>query len=241
VSARATVTVTANEADMIDHGAPIFSATRTFVLFWGDATAFPADARVAVETLLSGLRGSSYLAILDQYTRGASASTTWAGTFFDASAPTASADATAIGGAACRALAANGIVPTAGDFVLVSTSNFPSDMAGCAWHAWTTCGGQQIVFAYAPNPEGSRCGTTTHDICESGYSSATTDLVLSTAHELFESMTDPFSFSTAWRSTFGFEMMDGCGSIACARLSTRVTPVPTAWSNAVHTCVSQAQ
>jgi hypothetical protein len=234
--ARATITITPNGDDLIDHGGLVISATRTFLLFWGDVTAFPADARTGMETLLGGLQGSSYLAVIDQYLRGVAARTDWSGTFFDPSAPAGSASAPAIGDAACRALVANGVTPRMGDFVVVSTSNFPSDMAACAWHSSTTCAGQTILFAYAPNPLGTRCGTAT-DTCASGYSSATTSLLLLSSHELLESMTDPVA--TAWATKGGFEVADGCGDLFCAHLSTGVVPVTKVYSNAVHTCVGQ--
>ena len=231
----ATVQLTALATDLIDHGGAIFGTTRTFLLFWGDATAFPADARSALEALLTGLQASSYFGIVNQYLRGAAATTALAGTFFDSSPPVAQANGTEIGDAACRALTVNGVVPRAGDFVVVSTSNFPADMAGCAWHSSMTCSGQTILFAYVPNTVGSRCGTTA-DICGTGYSSATTGLLLSSAHELSEPITDPFG--TTWVTKGGFEMVDGCGEVACVPLSIGVLPLPTAYSNAAHTCVT---
>lgn len=232
-SASATVTV-AYSTDMIDHGGPVVPATRTFLVFWGDASAFPADARDGLETLLRGLQGSSYLSVLDQYLRGASATTAFGGTLFDSSAPPA--DPTqVVGDAVCRALAANGIAPRPGDFVLVTSSNFPSSMTACAWHDFTTCNGQIVLYAYAPNPTGSRCGNST-DACGTGYSSATTDLLLSASHELFESMTDPSG--KAWLSSVGFEVMDGCGFTICPSLSTGTVPAQAVYSNAAHDCVS---
>jgi hypothetical protein len=230
------IQITGIETDLIDHGGPIFPMTRTFLLFWGETSAFPADARGALEALLGGLQGSSYLGVVEQYLRGASASTGWAGTFFDSStAPSDEPSAVVVGDAACRALSANAVTPRAGDFVVISTSNFPGNMAACAWHSSTTCSGQTVLFAYVPNPQGSFCGTTP-DTCGTHYSSATTGLLLSTSHELLESITNPLG--TAWWTKAGFEMVDNCGEVACSQLSTGALPLPTAYSNAAHACVS---
>jgi hypothetical protein len=230
-SAVALVTVT---RDLIDHGGPVAPATRTFALWWGELAAFSPDARPALEKLLQGLDGSEYLAIADQYMRGARATTTFGGSLFDGSPP----DGTAISGAACRALDAAGITPRWGDLVFVNTSNHPmGSVSFCASHWYTVCRGEKVLIALLPNVAGTYCETL-DDVCALGYSGATQSLLLGAAHELMESITDPFT--TAWHGggfIEGREITDLCGYVTCTSLSTGTTILPNLYSNAAHGCV----
>jgi hypothetical protein len=91
-------------SDMVDYGSGVLASTRTFAVWWGDQSVFGADVRPHLEGFLSGLDGSTYLAVADQYMRGAKTTTTLAGSLVDTGASTGDP-----GAAACRALTNAGI------------------------------------------------------------------------------------------------------------------------------------
>jgi hypothetical protein len=233
----ATAVVTVAE-DLIDQGGPVAPDTRTFAVWWGDSKSFPSDARTGLDRMLRGLDGSAYLAITDQYMRGRRATTSFAGNLFDSSAPPADPTWVMLADYTCRILDANGIAPREGDLVFLITSNFPQAAQGvyCGLHGSATCHGQSVLLAFTPNPTGSWCDTGT-DNCKSGLSAPTFGLLMIGAHELIESITDPFG--TAWRGHNFFEIVDRCGSPACVPLSTGTFQLPQLYSNAKHTCVAQ--
>lgn len=225
--------VTAKE-DLIDHGGPVVPAARVFALWWGEAAQFPPDARDGVESFLAGLDGSRYLAVLDQYMRGATATTRWAGSFTDESPPP-DLPAFEINAGACRMLDVNGIAPEPGDVVVVVTSNVPAQSTPhCGTHSYTQCEGQSVLIVHLPNPAGSNFCEARSDPCGTGYTPATLSLITGAAHELVETMTNPFS--NAWHRD-GRAAMDRCGTPACISLDGRTMLVPEVYSNAVHGCV----
>jgi hypothetical protein len=237
-SGSATVAVTPNKNDMIDHGGQIFASTRTFVVWWGDSQQFPSDARSTLENLLRALNGSQYLSMLNQYLRGAQASSSFGESLFDSSTPTADGSIESVQTEACSVLAANGIAPQAGDLIIVSTSTFPSSMAGvaCGWHSSATCDGQMVRLAFVPNPAGSWCDAA-RDYCNTGASTGAVSLVLVVTHEFMESVTDPLS--SAWYNSNGGELVDVCGLPSCEALSGHTFALPLAYSNATHSCVAR--
>jgi hypothetical protein len=205
-------------------------------MWWGDSKAFPPDARTGLDRMLRGLDGSAYLAIADQYMRGRRTTTSFAGSLFDSSAPPADPTGFVLADYACRILESNRIAPREGDIVFVITSNFPAAAQGvyCAWHGTANCHGQSVLLAYTPNPTGSWCDSGT-DVCKSGLSVPTLSLLTMAAHELMESITDPFG--SAWHGREGWEMADRCGFQACVPLSTGTFELPHMYSNANHACV----
>jgi hypothetical protein len=229
-------TVTVQRFDLIDHGGTVEPATRTFVLWWGDETAFPPDARAVLESLLTGLDGSGYLAIADEYMRGARATTSFGGHLSDLTAPPSS-DPTesAIADKVCQAFDANAIVPAPGDMMLVAASVFPSgNVPYCAWHHWGLCHGQSVLVVYLPNPTGTACARPA-GACNA-FSPEATALGTFAAHEFMEAITDPFI--TAWSDLLDREIGDKCfGLAACIPLSTATLQLQPLYSNAAHACV----
>src|SRR5207237_9034941 len=113
-------TVTVQRLDLIDPGGTVAAATRTFALWWGDDKAFPPDARPLLESLLQGLDGSAWLRVTDEYTRGAHATTSFAGSLFDSSAPPAEDPAEyEISDQACPSLERSAVAPAPGAVVSV--------------------------------------------------------------------------------------------------------------------------
>jgi plastocyanin len=235
-TATAVVTIT---LDMSDHGGPVMPATRTFALWWGDTAAFAPDVRTTLEQLLRGLNGSSYLAIANEYLFGARATTSFAGSLFDPTAPPRDDPApNVIADAACRALDRNGITPRLGDLVFVNTSNFPTGTTYCGWHYSGVCHGQEILIAFMPNASGTFCDSQL-DFCKSGLSKSAISMSLIATHELLEAITDPLmnTWYRALESGSQWEIADQCGEAVCAALSTGTYALPSLYSNAVHRCV----
>jgi hypothetical protein len=230
-------TVTVQRFDLLDHGGNVAASTRTFALWWGRASAFPADARAVVESLLTGLDGSTYLGVVDEYLRGTHATTSFGGSLFDDATvpPSANPAESVVGGKACSALAANGIANRAGDLVFVITSTFPAGtLPFCAWHSWVTCNDEALLVVYLPNPEGTPCGRMGNG-CNT-FSPEATALGTFAAHELMESITDPYI--TTWQDLLGDEIADKCfGLAACVPLSTGTLQLQPLYSNALHACV----
>jgi hypothetical protein len=230
--------VTVQRYDLIDHGGSVAASTRTFALWWGDPNAFPRDGRTVIESFLQGLSGSDYLGVADEYLRGANATTSFGGSLFDSSAPPAqNPTESAIADKACSALVANGIANAPGDLVFVLSSVFPAGtIPFCAWHYWGICNGQPLLVAYIPNPTGTACGRMTNGC--SAFSGEATAMGTFAAHELMESVTDPFV--SAWMDDLGQEVADKCaGLTACVQLSTATLQLQPLYSNALHSCVQR--
>jgi hypothetical protein len=229
-------TVTVQRLDLIDHGGTVAATTRTFALWWGDEKAFPPDARPLLESLLQGLDGSAWLRVTDEYMRGAHATTSFAGSLFDSSAPPAQDPAESeISDQACRSLDRSGMTLAAGDVVFVVSSVFPAGNGPfCAWHYWGLCHGQSLLVVYLPNPKGTACLRAAAG-CNASSAEATA-LGIFAAHEFIETITDPFI--TAWRDPLGQEIGDKCfGTAACFQLSTGILQLQPLYSNSAHACV----
>jgi hypothetical protein len=232
-SASTTSTVTVSWFDLTDHGGPVAAATRTFALWWGNASALPADARPTVESLLGSLGGSSHLAILDQYLRGAHATTAFGGSLFDTSTPPSTDDPAAVEREACNALLASGRTPAAGDAVLVYGSSSLTTPSYCAWHWYATCGPVTLLVAWIPNPAGTGCVAASRG-CNS-VTDVTNAIAAASVHELFEAITDPYAGT--WLDSSSEEIADKCmGDLGCVGLGSSTFQLQSEYSNALHAC-----
>ena len=239
-SGAAVATITVLPPDLVDRGGPVAPSTRTFAVFWGDPNSFSPDLRPTQEDLLDGLNGSDYLALADQYLRGAVATTRFGGSFTDLSTPPASpdqADSQSIGAEACNALRAGGVVPAEGDWVVVYSGAELKPAPGfCAWHSSFRCGGVTLLIAFVPNVTGSfgclNLGEQADCNSASREANATASL---TAHELMESITNPLA--GAWTDDSGKELGDKCESEPrCVSLSSGTFLLQAEYSNADHAC-----
>ena len=62
-----------NPSYLIDSGGPVLPNTTTYAIFWGNESDFPSDLLTGIDALYSGLEGSRFLGIANQYLRGARA------------------------------------------------------------------------------------------------------------------------------------------------------------------------
>jgi hypothetical protein len=236
----AVATITVVPPDLVDRGGPVSPSTRTFAIWWGDPASWPAEVRTTQEQLLGGLDGSDYLALADQYLRGASATTRFYGSFDDLSTPPDSpdkADAQAIGEEACNVLRAGGVTIAEGDLVFVyGGAGLTPAPSWCAWHSYYSCGGATLLVAFVPNVEGSwTClALGAGESCNAVSTDANATASL-TAHEMMESITNPLV--GVWTDDAGQEMGDKCeDKPRCVSLSTGEFLLQAEYSNADHAC-----
>jgi hypothetical protein len=235
-SRSATAAVTVAENEMRDRGGPVMPSTRTWALWWGDASVYPADANSTIEDFLQGVDGSAYLAIDAQYLRGKQPTSSFMRHLSDTSAAPATWDPAAAGAAACRALLRAGMTPVPQDLVFVYSSATLDSYPYCAWHSSVVCSGVTILYAWVPSALNSRCAYgSLGSACSPANSSLAREMAAYTAHEMVEAMTDPYI--SAWLDAAGKEVADRCEtSQTCVQLSTGKFYLPGQWSNAAHAC-----
>lgn len=223
---------------LVDHGGPVLAASRTYVIWWGPASAWASDVQGGIGTLFAGFSGSHYLNIAQQYMRGASISSTPSGIRTDTSAPPSKVNASTLGNEVVREFT----TPDPGGIYFVYTSNFPRGGNFCAWHSFTSTGSSKpYAVAYMPN-------TTNVSGCNPGNTYGVTSqseglrsLANVTAHEFMEAVTDdlPGNGSYAWIDSSGSEIGDKCawqftGSVKLANNS--VWQLQEEWSNSAAGC-----
>jgi hypothetical protein len=224
-----------------DAGGAILPFSVLYALFWGDPGAFPADLKTGIESMLRGLDGSAYLAVADQYMRGAKATTRFAGSLEDRTTPPASF---LVDTEVCRILDANGVAPRSdGQYFLYASNSMNWTVTVCAWHTNATCHGVPIQIAYMPNPRLSASGgcDANDDLrCSAGGSQTTRNWQNFTAHELMETITDAHpSEQTAWVAPWIDEIGDACaGRLSCVPLGAETYQLQSEYSNAAGGCAT---
>ncbi len=234
-TALASGTTTTKAAPLIDGGGKVVAASRTFAIWWGPTAGFPADERTAMEQILAGFGGSSYLAIANQYLRGATATSTFAGSLVDTSAPPSKSLSVAdLAAEVTAAVSAGHVTPGPSDIYLVFTTNFVNG-GSCAWHSSSTIGSALVQLAYLPNTSGVKA-------CDAGtpfggWSEGTRSVMDSSAHELMEAVTDAVP-GTAWKDKNGAEIGDKCNAtVGPVVLGTTTWYLQPEWSNSAQGCV----
>lgn len=233
--------------NLIDHGGPVLPASHIYYFWWGNQSSWPSDAVTGLSALANGFAASSTTVntfmkdIFPQYMRGSSLSASFAGSYYDSSAPPASNPAVStMINEACKVIGANGLSTDSSAVYVILTSNFPNGANYCAWHSWGSCNGKTIQVAYVPN-------TTNVTGCNiswgSGitYSAGTNSIGNVLSHEFSETITDPDG--TAWFDSKGSEIGDKCAW----QFNGYVTNLPGAgtwqlqmeWNNATSACIQQ--
>jgi hypothetical protein len=231
------------QTPLLDHHGPVLPLSSTLAIYWGNQADFPSDLKDAMSDLLSGFNNSSYLAIAQQYMRGAPIVTAYHGAVIDVSAPPGKAPQTSeIAAEVCKLV----VQPDPNTLYIVFTSNAPH-INYCAWHAGATCNGMPMQIAYVPNQALlPNCSPyTVSNLGCNQYSNGTVSSADSVAHEFMESITDPQI--SAWYDKRGAEIGDKCNFVygSCVPLPNS-TPGNTSWqiqkmwSNAANSCVQPA-
>lgn len=229
---------------LVDHGGRVLPASNVYAIWWGNQASFPTDAKAGIDSLFEGLTSTSFLAIAQQYVRGAAPVTvTFKGNLTDTSSnpPSNSPRTSTIANEACRAIRNNGLTPDPTAIYFVFTSNMPHENSYCAWHSYGYCGGVAIQVAYMPNVAGV-AGCDLYDVANLGcnsYSEGTAALANVTSHEFMEAVTD--ADISAWYDGSGSEIGDKCAwqFASCVNLTSGPWQLQEEWSNATAGCVQQ--
>ena len=226
--------------DLEDLGGAVIPEATMIAIWWGQTSRFPADAISGMDTFLSGLDGSRYLAVADQYVRRP-ARAAFLGHILETSpSPTHSPSTEEVVAKVCQVLEDARQVPSPTAMYLVFTDGFPEPSNFCAWHDGGRCpDGRRIHVAYLPNMASApQCDPGDLFRCN-GFSEATRALANVTAHEILEMSTDPDG--DGWLDRSGEEIADKCvwrfGS--CVTLGSTRWQLQKEWSNADHACVQE--
>ena len=241
VIAAAATPASATARPLIDHKGKIVTNSKTYAIFWGKAADFPADLRPGVKALLSGLNQSAYLATIDQYMRGRTASTTYVRSFADTSQPpTIDPTPQVVLAEVRKVLRRAEVRPDPNAVYLVFTSNLPP-VDYCAWHASGDIGGVTTQIALVPNTSGvTNCYVPKDFAGVADYSFGTRSMADNAAHELLEAMTDPVP-GTAWVDVDFEEIGDKCDFVYSSPVALNGTrnvwQLQSQWSNQASSCV----
>jgi len=195
------------------HGGPVLDHTNTYAIFWGTSwntdPNFTRDKITSIQTFFAGFGGSNYANILTEY--GASNRSAYVATIIDNSAaPSGDPGKEALIAHVCSVIRARGLSPDANAFYAVySTAKNPPTYVG--YHTAGICFLSIIHVALIFNTD------LLNDFPDSVYrSSKAEELASITAHELFETITDPDGGgnNTGWfaSNTYG-EIGDKCAYI----------------------------
>ena len=228
-----------SSGNLIDHGGQITPASHTYAIFWGPPSAWSTDVAPGIGSFFSGLNGSSFLGIAQQYMRGASVSSTYAGVSYDTSAPPKRVSANTLANEVVKL----GLPLDNSNIYFVYTSNFPNGGGFCAWHSYATVSGQNLAVAYMPNTTGV-AGCDPGNLYGVSGSEGLRSLVNVTSHEFMEAITDtwPSSQNYGWIDGSGSEIGDKCawqfnGAVTLANKTH--WQLQQEWSNAISGCQQQ--
>ena len=237
-------TPTSSSGNLRDRGGKILPSSVTYAIWWGDPTGWDSDVQPGIDSFLDGLGGSSFLAIADQYMRGATTSTHFMENCFDPSTPPTHPPnfselraeiERVIPGCIGASVAANAIY-------FVYTSTFPNEHTYCAFHGSTQMpGGFAIQISFIPNTKLIGYG------CDPGNpfgvpgSEDLRSLTNMTSHEFMESITDP-TVGGGWLDAHKTEIADKCAwqFFAPIVLVSHSWQLQDEWSNAVGGCVQRS-
>jgi serine protease len=198
------------------NGGPLLQDPNIYAIYWGPKKNFPAEMVTGMDDFFGAYGSTSYTDIMTQYL-GANPAPSFnpdTNTWHDTSQPPAQGSVVNIGHEACKFINRLGGGPDPDGIYVVLTSNFPNQKKYCAWHSWWACESApdtDFAIAYLPDLRGvSGCqvapvlpGVT------NPYGSAVRADANVAAHELSESITDPFPDS-GWIDSSGNEIADKC-------------------------------
>jgi hypothetical protein len=228
------------EDELENRGGAVIGDATIYAIWWGDRARFPSDAMTGIDGFLSGLQGSSYVAIADQYLRR-QVRTSFAGHLLETSpSPNHAPTTDEIVDKVCKVLADARQAPSPTALYLVFTDGFPEAGGFCAWHDGGLCpGGRRIHVAYMPNMANApQCDPGDLFRCN-GLSAATRSLANVTAHEVMEMLTDPDG--DGWLDRSGEEIADRCNFRfgSCVTLGSTKWQLQKQWSNADSACIQE--
>jgi hypothetical protein len=207
-------------------------------IYWGTSWSNPTfvgDKASNIQTFLGGLYGAGYWNTVGEYITTAKINVLPAITDTTAAS---GIDAATILSEVCATIAAKGLKPTVNDYypVYVDTPHVKGN--SCAYHSYGTCSGTVVQFGFHSNFDGEVADATGRG-CSAGstptVSQGANSLVNATAHELWETVTDP-------RGNYLYDSFGSEGSDKCAWILSTVGAwnIQAEWSNAAFTAGSGA-
>jgi len=233
----------ATDMNLRDKHGKIVGNAKIYSIYWGQPSAFPTDFKTAMPVLFGGLNRTPYLATIDEYMRGGTASTTYVRSFDDPSrAPSVDPTPQVVLAEVRKVLRRAHVQADPNAVYLVFSSNMPN-VDYCAWHAAGSVQGVQTQIAYIPNSaNSSTCYPTDNYSNVTPYSFGTRSMADNAVHELLEAMTDPIP-GTSWVDGQSNEIGDKCDFIYSAPVvlkgTNNVWQLQSQWSNGAKSCVQQ--
>ena len=237
--------------NMTLHGGNIMPSSATYAIFWGPSwntnSTFTADKITGIASLLGGFGGSNYARTSTEYNgvNGLFVGTpsTYQGSFVDnGAAPSNAPQTSAVQSEVCSVLAAHGVTPRS-DAIYNVYSTTPRGSAGyCAWHSYGSCAGVAVQFAWYFNLDGDS-GCDPQSPASAGHSQGLSAIANVTAHEVYETVTDPRN--GGWYDGSNGENADKCAWSFSPNSSSLVTlsnsstwKLQMEWSNKAFTASS---
>jgi hypothetical protein len=203
-----TITVLPYPGNMAYHGGPVQHGQKVYTIFWAPpGTSFPDGYQTTINQFVQDLNGSPYYAIASQYGDSAGGNTlvSLGGTWLDTSNALPSPPPyAAISDEVARATTAKGWTVDDNSLFLVYTpSNITTD-AYCAYHSVTT---SHVIHGLILFPEvESSKGTCLLTSSPWPNGQSVDNAISATAHEIVETVTDPYPNS-------GWLYINGAGEI----------------------------
>jgi serine protease len=230
---RAVSAAPAAGGNLINHGGPVETAPKVYVVYWG-WTSDPSGEQTYLNNFLSSVGGTSWLSTVKQYGAG-SPSGLLGGTWSDsASVPSHPSDSN-IQAEAAKAAGHFGTGTSDNVEIVVATPTGHSTRGfGTQWCAYHGAVSSDPNVTYTDLPYMTDAGTS----CGANSVRSTLDGVsIVEGHELAETITDPLL--NAWYDSSGAEIGDKCAWINLSTIttSTGTFAVQPLWSNAAGGCV----
>jgi serine protease len=233
-SAHAAPAAPAAGGNLINHGGPVQTAPKVYVVYWGWQSD-PSGEKTYLNNFLSGIGGTSWLSTVHQYSSAGYTGTLLAGTWSDtASVPSAPSDSQIQAEAAKASTHFNTGTSDNVEIVVATPTHHSTPGFGTQWCAYHGAVSSKHNVTYTDLPymtdAGSSCGA-------NSVHSALDGVSIVEGHELAETITDPLL--NAWYDSAGSEIGDKCAWVNLTLISTSkgsfaVQPL---WSNAAGRCV----
>jgi hypothetical protein len=232
LKARTVHTTPAASSNLINHGGPVQTAPKVYVVYWGWQSD-PSGEQTYLNNFLSSVGGTQWLSTVNQY--GSGSNSTLSGTWSDsASVPSHPSDS-AIQAEAAKAASHFGTGTSVNVQIVVATPTGHSTRGfGTQWCAYHGAVSSNPNITYTDLPYMTDAGTS----CGANSVRSNLDGVsIVEGHELAEAITDPLL--NAWYDSSGSEIGDKCAWQNLSTISTSkgTFAVQPLWSNSAGGCV----
>ena len=232
LKARSSHNSPAATSNLINHGGPVQTAPKVYVVYWGWLSD-PSGEQPYLNNFLSSVGGTQWLSTVNQY--GSGSNSTLSGTWSDPTSVPSHPSDSAIQAEAAKAAGHFGAGTSVNVQIVVATPTGHSTRGfGTQWCAYHGAVSSDPSITYTDLPymtdAGTSCGA-------NSVQSALDGVSIVEGHELAETLTDPLL--NAWYDSSGSEIGDKCAwqnlsTISTSKGSFAVQPL---WSNSAGGCV----